>query len=150
MKKYLFRLEAVLKLRKLKEENCKFELGQLILHLQKIDQQIEHDRNQVNHYYKIQEEALKMGVLGNELQAFPILLSGKEKNITLLSLDKKKQEKLINDKKNELSRLRGDLKVFEKMKEKDFEDYRKNLNKEIDQKVEEQTRNWMSSADDEV
>jgi hypothetical protein len=39
--------------------------------------------------------------------------------------------------------LRGELKVLENLKEKDFDQYKKALNKEIDQKVEEQTQNWL-------
>ena len=150
MKKYVFRLEAVLKLKKLKEENCRSELGRLNVQMQKINDQLEHDRNEIKNYYKIQEEALAKGMPGNELQAFPILVRGKEHNIVLLNHEKKKQDDLIASKKIELAQLRGDLKVMENMKQKDFEEYRKLLNKEIDQKVEEQTRNWLNYSDKEV
>lgn len=147
MKKYAFRLEPVLKLRKLKEENCRTELGLLNMHLDKIDNQLAHDRNEIDTYYKIQEGSLKNGMSGSQLQAFPMLIAAKTKNIQLLEKDRKKQLDLIEAKKQELAQLRGDLKVMENMKEKDYETYRKALNKEIDQKVEEQTQNWLQFKD---
>lgn len=147
MKKYTFRLEPVLKVRKLKEENCRMELGQLIMHLNKIQDQLTHDRNELDNYYKIQEGALKNGMSGSQLQAFPMLVAAKEENIKRLLGMKKKQEDLIEEKKRELATLKGDLKVMENMKEKDYDEYRKALNKEIDQKVEEQTQNWLQFKD---
>lgn len=147
MKKYTFRLEPVLKLRKLKEENCRTELGQLIMQLDKIDGQLAHDRGEIDTYYKIQEGTLKNGINGGQLQAFPMLVAAKNRNIELLEMSRKKQLDLIEVKRQELAQLRGDLKVMENMKEKDFETYRKALNKEIDQKVEEQTQNWLQFKD---
>lgn len=147
MKKYTFRLEPVLKLRKLKEENCRTELGQLLMQLDKIDGQIAHDRSEIDTYYKIQEGTLKNGINGGHLQAFPMLVTAKNRNIQLLEISRTKQLELIEEKKKELAHLRGELKVMENMKEKDFDTYRKALNKEIDQKVEEQTQNWLQFKD---
>lgn len=143
MKKYIFRLEPVLKIRKLKEENCRMELGQLLIQLNRIEDQINHDRNEINNYYTIQEKSLSNGILGNQLQAFSMLVIAKEKNIQNLELARKQQLELIDLKKNELAQARGDLKVIENLKEKDLNNYKASYNKEIDQKVEEQTQNWL-------
>ena len=147
MKKYTFRLEPVLKLRKVKEENCRMELGQLLMELNKIEDQLSHDRNEVGNYYSLQEGALKTGMTGAQLQAFPMLVSAKSRNIELLLEEKERQLKKIESKKQELAQFRGDLKVIENLKEKDFDIYKKALNKEIDQKVEEQTQNWLQTKD---
>ncbi|WPU64916.1 flagellar export protein FliJ [Peredibacter starrii] len=147
MKRYQFRLDPVLKLRKLKEENCRMELGQLLMELNRIEDQLAHDKNEIDTYYKIQEGGLKTGMSGGQLQAFPMLIAAKNKNLELLERDKRRQEQKVADKKQELAQLRGDLKVMESMKEKDYEQYRKALNKEIDQKVEEQTQNWLNHKD---
>lgn len=147
MKKYTFRLEAVLKVRKLKEENCRSELGQLISYLAKIDDQLRHERKEIDNYYNIQESAMKAGVRGDQVQAFPMLVAAKEKNIQLLQKERSDQEFLIEDKKKELAIVRGELKVIENLKEKDYNEYRKAVNKEIDQKVEEQTQNWLQHKD---
>jgi flagellar FliJ protein len=147
MKKYTFRLEAVLKLRKLKEENCRSELGRLISYLAKIDDQLNHERKEIDNYYNIQESAMKGGVRGDQVQAFPMLVAAKEKNIQLLQKERSDQEFLIEDKKKELAIVRGELKVIENLKEKDYNEYRKSVNKEIDQKVEEQTQNWLQHKD---
>jgi flagellar FliJ protein len=143
MKRYIFKLDPVLKVRKLKEENCRMELGKLISFLNRIEDQIKHDTSEIQNYYKIQEASLQNGIRGDQVQAFPMLIAAKEKNIQLLHRDKKEQERLIDLKKKELATLRGELKVLENLKEKDFDQYKKALNKEIDQKVEEQTQNWL-------
>jgi len=147
MQKYHFRLEAVLKLRRLKEENCRMELGQLIIQLNRLDQQLKHDREEIDNYFKIQESVLKTGMKGGQLQAFPMLVEAKNKNIQLLLRDRKFQEELINKKKNELAILRGDLKVIENMKEKDFTEWKKQVNKKIDEQVEEQTQIWLNQKE---
>jgi flagellar FliJ protein len=111
--------------------------------LDKIEIQIQHEIDEIQHYYKVQEATLKTGVKGSQLQAFPLLVTAKEKKIKVLEAQKVRQLEYIEEKKKELAQLRGDLKVIENMKEKDYEQYRKAINKEIDQKVEEQTQNWL-------
>lgn len=90
---------------------------------------------------------MKGGVRGDQVQAFPMLVAAKEKNIQLLQKERSDQEFLIDDKKQELAIIRGELKVIENLKEKDYNEYRKAVNKEIDQKVEEQTQNWLQHKD---
>jgi flagellar protein FliJ len=150
MKQYQFRLEPVLKLRKLKEENCRMELGQLISHLNRIEDQLKHDHQEIATYFQIQEGALRQGMTASQIQTFPMLVAGKDTNIKLLLAEKARQEKMIEDKKQELAILRGELKVIEKLKEKGLEDHRKAVNKELDQKVEEQTQNWLLHRDRKV
>lgn len=147
MKKYAFRLEAVLKLRKFKEEECRMQLGQELNQLNKIDDQLLYEKKEIDKYYEIQESALKTGMNGGQLQAFPMMVAAKERNIQLLQRDRKIQERVVEEKKQELTVVRGELKVVENLKEKDFDIYRKALNKEIDQKVEEQTQIWMQHRD---
>lgn len=147
MKRYAFRLEPVLKVRKLKEENCRMELGQLIMGITRLQDQLDHDQREIENYYKIQEGSLKIGMNAGQLQAFPMLIEAKEQNMRLLKRDMARQERLIEEKKQELAILRGELKVVENLKEKDYNEYRKALNKEIDQKVEEQTQNWLQHKD---
>jgi flagellar FliJ protein len=147
MRKFEFRLDPVLKLRKLKEENCRMELGQLLMELNQIEDQLAHDRKEIDTYYTIQEGSLKNGITAGQLQAFPMLVSAKNKNIELLEHEKKRQEQRVEAKKQELAQLRGDLKVMENLREKKHGEHRKAMNKEIDQKVEEQTQNWLLHKD---
>lgn len=147
MKKYLFKLESVLKVRRLKEENCRQQLGELIMGLTKIENQISHDKSEILNYFRIQEAGLSNGISGQQLKAFPMLVEAKDKNIQLLLIEKKKQEELIEEKKKELSILRGELKVMENLKEKDFDEYKKAYNKEMDQKIEEQTQLWIQNKE---
>ena len=148
MKKYLFRLEPVLKLRKLNEENCRMQLGQLMSELAVIEDKLTHDRTEANRYFAIQEESLKIGIRGGQLQAYPMLVAAKEQSIKSLLKEKTTQEYRIEQKRLELNVLRGELKVIENLKEKDYTEYRKAYNKEVDQKVEEQTQIWMNNNRD--
>ncbi len=143
MKKYAFRLEPVLKLKKLKEEHCRMELGQLVTQLGRLDEQLARDSEEIGRYYQIQDGGLRTGLSGRQLQAFPMLIAAKEQNIRILESDRRKQEELITQKRQELALLRGDLKVMENLREKDFEAYKRALQKDIDQKVEEQTQIWL-------
>lgn len=117
------------------------------MELGRIDNQLDHDRREIDRYYQIQEGGLKNGMKGGQVQLFPMMVAGKERNIQLLLDTKKRQEELIEDKRKELAVLRGELKVMENLKEKDFQDWRKAVNKEIDQKVEEQTQIWLHYQD---
>lgn len=117
------------------------------MQLNRIEDQLKRDEEEISNYYKIQEGSLTQGVRASQLQAFPMLIAGKVRNIELLERDRKAQERLIEEKKQELAGLKGDLKVMENLKQKDFDEYRKAYNKEIDQKVEEQTQNWLQHKD---
>jgi flagellar FliJ protein len=145
MKKYNFKLDAVLKLRKLKEENCRTELGLLNRALEIIVQKIASDKEEIGKYYQIQELALKNGAAAGKLQTFPSLVEAKEKNIQIFERKKKNHEDMIVEKKEELAILRGELKVMDNLKEKDFAEWKKAYNKEVDQKVEEQTQIWLDN-----
>lgn len=147
MKGYEFRLRPVLKLRKVKEENCRMELGKLIMELTKIEGQLQHEKDEIENYYQLQEGTLKTGIKASQLQAFPMLVEAKDKNIELLLAAKSRQKILIEEKKKELATLRGELKVMENLQEKDYQAWRKEANKEIDQKVEEQTQNWLRNLE---
>ncbi len=147
MKKYQFKLDAVLKLRKLREENCRTELGLLIRALEQIEGKITQEKEEIGKYYQIQEIALKEGASAGRLQAFPGLVAAKDKSIDNLMRAKKKHEFYISEKRQELAELRGELKVMENLKEKDFGIWKKAYNKEIDEKVEEQTQIWLNHRD---
>jgi flagellar FliJ protein len=143
MKKYTFRLEPVLKMRKLREENCRTELGVLMNELRRIEEQLERDSSEIDRYYQIQEGGLLSGLKATQLQAFPMLVAGKARNIELLHMEKERQHKKIESKRQELASLKGELKVMENLKEKDYDEYRKSVAKDINQKVEEQTQLWL-------
>lgn len=147
MKKYQFKLDAVLKLRKLKEENCRTELGLLNRALEQIEAKINHESDEIGKYYQIQESSLKNGAFAGKLQTIPGLIGAKDKAIELLKREKKRHEIYIEEKKQELATLRGELKVMENLKEKDLSEWKKAYNKEVDQTVEEQTQNWLLHRD---
>jgi flagellar export protein FliJ len=119
----------------------------LIRDLETIKGRIEHEKTEIEKYYQIQEVSLKNGAPAGKLQAFPGIIAAKERTIKLFEQQKKRQEDMIVEKKEDLAVLRGELKVMENLKEKDFGEWKKAYNKEIDQKVEEQTQIWLNHRD---
>jgi flagellar protein FliJ len=119
------------------------ELGHLMSELNKILDQIKKEKEDIQSYYEIQERTLKTGIKGFQVQSFPMLVDGKKQNILDLEKRKIKQERSIELKRLELAELKGQLKVMENLKQKDYDENKRQMNKEIDQKVEEQTQNWL-------
>lgn len=145
MKKYTFKLEAVLKIKKFNEEKCRTELGVLTSELHKIKNQIAYDHEQIQIYFNMQNESVDQGANISAISFLPDLIEGKKANIDLLSQSLSQKEDEIEQKKRELASLRGELKLMEKLKEKDFLKYQKKFNKKRDEIIEEQTRNWLES-----
>lgn len=147
MKRFQFKLEAVLKLRKFKEETCRNELGFMNRELEAIIARIQHEHDEISRYFQIQESSLKSGAVAGKLQTIPAIVAAKDKTIKLLEANRRRQEEAIVEKKEELAILRGELKVIENLKEKDLTEWKKAYNKEVDQTVEEQTQNWLLHRD---
>ena len=71
MKKYKFKLEAILKMRKLKEEQCKAEIGRLQILINNFKEQIDAHNKGIDEAYASQETSLTNGIDGQSLQFFP-------------------------------------------------------------------------------
>ena len=142
MKKYKFKLEPVLKIRKVKEEQCKMEIGRIQVQIRTIKAEIEKHREGINQSYETSEKELKKGLFGQELRFHPYFVSGKNAHINRLQRELENLDVEIKAKYEELSHLRANVKVIEKMKEKDKIKYKKQLDKKIFEEIEEQTQNW--------
>lgn len=146
MKRYEFRLEAVMKIRRMAEERCKQELGQLMVFRTKKQSQIDSVNADIQSTYKEQETALARGGLkGYEIRSYPENIEARRATIKTIQQDITKLDKQIEFKRHELAEKRAELKVIEKMKEKDFEKYRKEFNKDQNEKLEEQVMLWQEN-----
>ena len=144
-KKHKFKLEAVLKLRKLKEDKCKAEIGRLQKRMKELEDYKMENNKGIDQAYSTQENALESGMSGRELQFHPFFVSGKKANLKVIDGEMKMLEEQLIYRFKELSDLRGQVKIVEEMKEKDFQKYKKNKLKKDFEKIEEQVQNWRLS-----
>ena len=145
MKKYKFKLEAILKMRKLKEEQCKAEIGRLQILINNFKEQIDVHNKGIDEAYASQETSLSNGIDGQGLQFFPYFVSGKNAHIGYLNTEISSLEEKVKTKFNELKQLRANLKLIENMKEKDHAKYKKQLTKKQFEAMEENVQNWKIS-----
>jgi flagellar protein FliJ len=145
MKGYKFKLEALLKMRKLKEDQCKMEIGRLQVEVKKIEDEIGAHNKSIDEAYQSQETILQNGAGGHELQFYPYFIQGKKNHIRKLEEKKIYWQKVVNQKFEELKMLRANVKVIEQLKEKDQITYKKQIDKKMHEKIEEQVQNWRAS-----
>jgi flagellar protein FliJ len=118
MKKYKFRLESVLKIRKFKEDRVKIEVGEILKKINETNEQIILIDNSIAEAYSSQDALLREPSTGTMAQFFPYYIEGRnrdkeQKERELDALNRAYQEKV-----QELAKARGDVKVLDKMKEK--------------------------------
>lgn len=148
MKKYKFKLEALLKIRKLKEETCKMEIGHIQVQITKLEKEILLHNQGIKDAFESQEVALKSGLTGQELRFHPFFVQGKRANIKNIENKISELSKLKEKKLEELKYLRADVKVIKKMKVKDQQLHKRKTEKKQSSEIEEQIRNWKKIVGD--
>jgi flagellar FliJ protein len=147
MKGYKFKLDAVLKIRKLKEERCKMEIGQIQVQINTLNSDIQRHKDGIKQSYDSHEQGLSDGLNGQELRFHPYFVSGKNADITKIQQEIEYLKIDAEQKYEELKYLRADVKVMDQMKEKDQTKYKKHLQKKQFEEIEEQVQNWKAQQD---
>lgn len=142
MKRYAFRLEAVLKVRTMHEETCRNELGMLSVERQKNLDLIATINRDIQQSYEIQEKSMAGGMKASHAALLPMQVEGNNARIKQVEAQIKGLDLQIEAKRAELAQKRADLKVIQKLKEKDLLQWKKAFNKETDMKVEEMVQLW--------
>ena len=137
MKKYQFRLESYLRIKKFGEEIVKQELGLLYKELSELELDILNLDKKISEGYKSLDEVTQGGIQGEMLQFYPRFISGLKEDLTNKDNLKFALEKKIESKKKELASARGDVKVIENMKTKDKNSYKKKVLKKEQEEIEE-------------
>ncbi len=138
--KYKFKLEAVLKMRKIREDQCKMEIGRIQVEIQKIKDQIAEQNAGIGEAYEMQEQALKDGSTGQESRFHPYFVTGKRSHIESLERDMGELEQRVARMYQILTQFRADVKLIEKMKDKDQKKFQKARDKKINADLEEQNQ----------
>jgi len=85
MKGFKFKLEALLKIRKLKEEECKQGIGKTQVAIANLKKMISQNDIDVAEVYEAQENVLSSGASGQEVKYFPFFTQGKRAHNEKLS-----------------------------------------------------------------
>lgn len=144
MKGFKFKLSPLLKIRKLKEDQCKMEIGKLQKKLKELHDELQNQHTGISSAYRDLENTVENGATGLDLKFYPYFVQGKRTNIKILESKMNALDNAIKEKFQELAKLRADVKVIESMKEKHLESYKKEYNKKLDESLEEQVLSWLS------
>jgi len=133
MKKFKFRLESVLKIRKFKEDKIKIEIGDILKKINEKNDQIMTIESSINDAYMSQDELLAEPSTGTMAQFFPFYIEGRKRDREQKERQLDALQRAYEDKMKLLAQARGEVKVLDKMKEK------KNIahNKEQEKKRQE-------------
>lgn len=142
MKKFKFKLEGLLKVRRFAEEKCRTELGHIQVMLENKKKEIINENVYLSLSFDTQDNMLKQGIHGREIEFFPMYIEGKRKKIEQLKAEQAALEEAIEDKRLELIQKRADLKVIEKLKEKEIHNFKKEYNKKMNKRLEEEVIIW--------
>ena len=138
-KKFKFKLEGLLKLRKFNEEKIKVELGELISEEQKIIDRIAEIGDELSLGYEMQNEAFLDSSKGKDTYFYPYFFEGKRKDRERCETMLYSVRKKIEQKRTELAEAMGNVKIMESLKENKFDEYKKEKNKKEFNDIEENT-----------
>ena len=137
MKKFKYKLDALLKLKEFNEKKIKVELGEILKEIQLTEDRIEKLNRDIDEAYGLQGTILSGEAKGEMLQFIPYFIQGKKQDIlnttTVLNSLKKRYELKLE----ELRSARGEVKVLENHKDKEKTDWRKEVDKWQMQQTEE-------------
>lgn len=132
MKKFKYKLESLLKYKGFIEEQKKVELGFVVKRISDIKKKIQDLKDEIVFAKKHEEELLKDFVNAEMIQYYPNFYTACLNHIEQLQDELKKEQLNYEEKLKELNVARGDVKIFNKLKEKDLKKYkRKQVRKEI-------------------
>ena len=143
MKNYKYKLEPLLKLRKFRENRAKIELGRINKKIYELQEEIRSFETDIKEIYNNLEALGENQTEAGFMSSFANLIRARE--LSIINNHKKIDEHKIEfkEKQEEVLKLRGEVKIIENMKEKDFQNYRKEFMKKVNLDLEEQ--NLMNS-----
>jgi flagellar protein FliJ len=137
MKKYKFKLDAVLKIREAREKKIKMELGEIVKEMQNVQDRISQIESDVDLFYGAHDECVESPTRGRMLRFYPEAVKGlkldKDSNRNLLQAIERRYERKVQELKNAM----GEVKVINKLKEKDLAEHRRQVQKKELETLEE-------------
>jgi len=136
-KKFKFKLDGLLKVREFKEKTVKLELGEIVSEIQNLKDEISSIEKQIDEAYESYHTSSRNGADGKFLQFYPFYIQGKKEDIKnkqnlIFSLERRMEEK-----RHQLSIARGEVKVIENLKEKEFGAWKKETMKKTQEDIDD-------------
>jgi flagellar export protein FliJ len=146
-KGFHYKLEAVLKIRRSNEEKARIELGYIQQLVDQKLQEILNEQAEIELLTTSREKELSAGVKGFELHLYPMYIQAKNNKMKLLNRDMRDLKLALSEAQERWFQSRADVKVLEKLREKELLLYKKNLGKKQDQALEEEVRIWLATKE---
>lgn len=137
MKKFVFTLEKVLNVKNQLHEVKRNELMQLQMQLNNILDAIDENQREFDKYNLDVNQKMQSGTSSADIEAYKNyfnFLNEKEKR---LQLEQQEAEQRIADKQQEIIEIKTEISGLEKLKEKQFAEYNKALQKQQELEIEE-------------
>ena len=137
MRRFKFKLRAVLKMREFKEKKIEIELGKILARIHQVKNEIMNLKKDIAEAYDSQERVMKQPLKAKTLEFYPYYIRSKHDHIlarekTLETLDVEYQNKI-----REMQLARGEVKTIDNMKDRQFQEYRREYHKKEQQNIEE-------------
>lgn len=137
MKNYKYRLEALLKLRKLREHQQKMTLASINKEISQIDEAILKTQEDIKIAYESMNAVVEDGTSGELVRFYPQYIDAKREYIKQM-LERRDVLKLQYQKEQRtLSEKRGEVKAVQSMKDKDIEKAKKVYQKKLAENIED-------------
>ena len=137
MKKYKFSLEALLKIRMLRERKIKQEIGGIVSKIAENEDKIVSLQKKMVSCHVLQEESVKSGSTAKMLGFFPTAFHAYRREIEETKQVIALLKGNYREKVGELKSAMGDVKIIEKMKQQDLNLFTKKMDKKTQNDIEE-------------
>ncbi|MDA8792811.1 flagellar FliJ family protein [Bacteriovoracaceae bacterium] len=126
-----------MKLRKLEEDQAKMALSLLQKKRNEITDKIAIIKEQMQDHYLEHEQLLKKGLTARQSRFIPYFNEGKRAQLKKFEMIISEFDEKILQARDYLNSKRGNVKVIEKIKEKDVKAYKKEQNKKLNEELDE-------------
>ncbi|HHV31923.1 MAG: flagellar export protein FliJ [Ruminococcaceae bacterium] len=137
MKKFIFSLEKVLGFKQQTLDVKKNELSAMQSKLHELEQEIDDLNRKFTLYNQQMVEAMKEGLSASDISVYKMYFNVLNKKIKKLIEEKSMVLDLISHKKDEIVQVNSEISGFEKLRDKQFAEYMKQVQKSQELAIEE-------------
>ncbi len=146
MKKFVFSLEKVLDFKQQTLNVKKSELASFQQKLREMERQIEELNNRFVQSNRKMVEEMQTGLCANDIVVYKMYFDTLNRKIQKLLEDKKNLLKVIEQKKSDIVQMNSEISGFEKLRDKQLEQYLKTVRKGEELAIEEFVSQARSAA----
>ncbi|WP_457941745.1 flagellar export protein FliJ [Caproiciproducens sp. LBM24188] len=137
MKKFIFSLEKVLGFKQQTLDVKKNELSAMQSKLHELEQEIDDLNRKFTLYNQQMVEAMKEGLSASDISVYKMYFNELNRKIKKLIEEKSTVLDLISHKKDEIVQVNSEISGFEKLRDKQFAEYMKQVQKSQELAIEE-------------